>query len=185
MKQTTVFIRSLKAALPFFGDRSGRALDCVRVTEAGATIAANGHALIRIQPKDVEPADEAVSLPWAKVAELVRTATLPVLDLRTEEDGKYVARLATKLSDETTAPGDLVEGSFPKFGPLFDRERTGGEITFAIGVLESLLKAAKVYGSDTMITLETGAHDEATRFVLRNAYNDESEIDGLIMPISK
>jgi DNA polymerase III sliding clamp (beta) subunit (PCNA family) len=183
--KTEISTAALKAALPFAAlDRTRYALDGVQITDAGAVIATNGQALIRIQKADAKPATETALLPRHRLEPIARASTGDAIEIET--DGTtYAARLKTKLSDETTAPGDLVQGSFPNHENLFGREYTG-QIRFSTRVLESLLKAAKVYEKNqitTVITIKTAGHDCGAAFEIANA--DGDVVDGLIMPVSK
>jgi len=179
---------ALKAALPFAAtERTRYAFDAVRVTEDGAILATDGKAAIRVRPADTEPPRDATPsalLPRFRLEQLAKAATGDAIEIETEGT-TYTARLETKLSSATTAPGDISQGSFPALDRLFDREYTG-EIRFNARVLESLLKAAKIYGKSqdmTLITLRTAGKDQAAGFEISNA--DGDTVEGLIMPVSE
>lgn len=213
--RTVLHTANLKAALTCTAnERTRYAFDGIRVDADGRIVATDGKALFRALglEKDPEttrcgtngfPADnpEPVLLPIAQVASIVKNALDPDVVL-TNGKNSYQIRLATELSEETTAEGEGIQGGFPNFDPMFDAAalaRADGHVarvTFSVEQLEKVLKAAKAYGKDTVIDLEPRLVDSkgdpeepgnvATYFELRaGAVGEAAKLaDGFVMPLT-
>lgn len=152
--------------------------------------------------KEGNPEENKGLVPFGFLQDLTRSCRgrlSRLQDLKTvfDTDGPDVSAryLPASTADAATFTGRLVEGSFPNFAPLFEKDYSGPSWKMATKILEGVVKAAKAVKAEhigfqfppkSKSTMnEKGGYAHAVRFVLMETEDADQvgQIDGLVMPI--